>query len=126
MGETLMTHLGFIKGDVDDILRGEVYRNIPSGSTSIRNMEHWIQVARSGNLTPFNSSTPYPLQNITAPISLYLAKDDNIIDVERSKHEIPWDSVHIQDGFSHADFVWTGRDTYDQIVSEILDISRDL
>src|SRR3989338_7813295 len=67
MGETLISSLGFIKGDVDDSLRGEVYRNIPSGSTSIRNMEHWVQVAQSGELTPFNSTEPYPLRTITTP-----------------------------------------------------------
>ena len=120
MGETLMGALGFISGDVDDALRGELYRHIPSGSTSIRNMEHWVQVANSGRLCPFNSSSPYPLRKIATPISMYLAGDDNIIDIEKSVREIPHHCLHIQPGFSHADFVWTGGPIFDQILDDIL------
>mmetsp|Transcript_15368 Transcript_15368/g.23010 ORF Transcript_15368/g.23010 Transcript_15368/m.23010 type:complete len:409 (-) Transcript_15368:37-1263(-) len=144
-GEELMHWLEFSKQDVDDTFRLWLYSHIPSGTTSLLNMKHWIQLTKRGVFAPFDNEIaslnykdyqsaetpppPYPLHKLhDLPIHLYLAGEDNIIDRQCTIDMLPHASVFVQEGFSHADFLWsasTPEKVFPSIIQQILDVSKD-
>jgi lysosomal acid lipase/cholesteryl ester hydrolase len=128
VGESLMSALGFIRSDIDPDTR--IFAHIPSGSTSLRNMQHWIQAARTDRpIAPFDQpERPYPFGVITAPIALYMAADDNIVDVDSTIALIPHRRLRIEEDFSHADVVWhcpsTERSLWPQVIQDLIEIAN--
>jgi len=93
--------------------------------TSIKNMIHWIQNARSGGFNDF-IGVPYNLDNIKTPVFICSGTQDylaGVEDVDTLKNKLgqALTASWTVEGFAHMDFVWSEK-AAELVYSKILGI----
>ncbi|CAI2350036.1 unnamed protein product [Caenorhabditis sp. 36 PRJEB53466] len=137
--------IGFIDGSekMFNQSRVGVYLCHTPAATSVKDLQHWIQLVKSqkvskfdygreGNLEEYGQETPpeYKLENINAPTFLYWSKDDILADTQDIRDTIlskmnktiagSMELLH----YSHMDFVFgvnAAFDLYPKIIKTIQD-----
>ncbi|KAE8750202.1 hypothetical protein FOCC_FOCC003010 [Frankliniella occidentalis] len=108
---------------------------LPSGTT-IRIMEHYYEVARTGKFRPLgygtgdpNPGPEYNISAITAPVALYYSENDYFVhppDVDRLAAELPnlFHKFKVPDAsFNHFDFL-LARNAKHLLYTEVLAVMR--
>jgi len=87
----------------DDPMKGEWFKNIPLGCTSVNNVVHWFDMLREGGcLRKYNGKDVYPIDTMLAkwrnlyhdehateyvpPMFIFLGGKDNVVDSDSSMH----------------------------------------
>jgi len=119
-----------------------VYLSETPAGTSVKNMEHWSQLARQNrfgmfdhgrrkNLAKYNQITPpsYDLSRMTVKTALFTGGHDilaNPTDVRQLLAELPESTVvyhHHTADFAHLDFAW-GKDANVSVYADVIERLR--
>lgn len=108
---------------------------MPAGTT-IRIMEHYYEVARTGKFRPLGAGTgdpdpgpEYNMSAVTAPVAMFYSRNDLFVhppDVERLAGDLPnlFHLYRVPDGsFNHFDFI-LGSDARSLLFNEVLAVMR--
>lgn len=138
--ENVLLFLGGYSQHHMNLSRIQVYVSKEPAGTSLRNMEHFLQMVLSGkcqmydygligNLVRYNSTTPpeYHVENLTTPVALFWGVDDVLADpedVERLIPKIPHLIYNKKiENFEHLDFIWA-MDAKSILYDDIISIMR--
>lgn len=105
IAQVVMRKMGWLKHPYDPNSVKTLFNSVPSGGTSDANLAQLLKMLAEGNRMVTDIS------NVTCPVHCFLGAEDDVIDIEGTSalmKTLPdLQTLHVQPGYAHVDFVWT-------------------